>query len=56
MRPTGSSRSTSGAGRQSSALTLTETVEKRFAVACDEVKKRNVTVWVIGFGTVRSIR
>lgn len=35
----------------SSSLTLTQTVEKRFAVACNEVKKRNVTVWVIGFGT-----
>ncbi len=31
--------------------TLTETVESRFAVACDEVKKRNITVWVIAFGT-----
>lgn len=26
-------------------------VEKRFTVACNEVKKRNVTVWVVGFGT-----
>jgi len=34
----------------SSPMTLTETVERRFGVACDEVKKRNVTVWVIGFG------
>ena len=34
----------------SSTLTLTQTVEKRFSVACSEVKKRNVTVWVIGFG------
>ncbi len=33
-----------------SALTLTETVEKRFGVACSEVKKRNITVWIIGFG------
>ena len=32
-------------------LTLTNVVEKRFAVACNEVKKRNITVWVIGFGT-----
>jgi len=32
-------------------LTLTDVVEKRFGVACDEVKKRNITVWVIGFGT-----
>lgn len=36
---------------QASALSLTETVEERFAVACAEVKKRNITVWVIGFGT-----
>jgi len=34
----------------SSAATLTETVENRFTVACNEVKKRNITVWVIGFG------
>ncbi len=34
-----------------SALTLTQTVENRFTVACNEVKKRNVTVWLIGFGT-----
>ena len=33
-----------------SALSLTQVVEKRFTVACDEVKKRNITVWVIGFG------
>jgi hypothetical protein len=36
---------------KNSPYTLTQTVEKRFAVACSEVKKRNVTVWVIGFGT-----
>lgn len=29
---------------------LTQIVENRFAVACREVKKRNITVWVIGFG------
>jgi hypothetical protein len=34
-----------------SAMTLTQTVENRFAFACDEVKRHNVTVWVIGFGT-----
>jgi hypothetical protein len=34
----------------SSALSLTEVVEKRFAVACAEAKARNITVWVIGFG------
>ncbi|MBS3927876.1 MAG: hypothetical protein KGZ65_04890 [Sphingomonadales bacterium] len=31
-------------------LPLTDVVERRFAVACKEVKKRNITVWVIGFG------
>jgi Putative Flp pilus-assembly TadE/G-like len=36
---------------QKSAETLTEVVEQRFGVACNEVKKRNITVWVIGFGT-----
>jgi len=35
----------------SSSLTLTQTVERRFSVACQEVRKRNITVWVIGFGT-----
>lgn len=30
---------------------LDRTIEMRFGIACDEVKKRNVTVWVIGFGT-----
>jgi Putative Flp pilus-assembly TadE/G-like len=33
---------------------LTETVEGRFVVACKEVKKRNVTIWVIAFGTAMS--
>ena len=32
-------------------LSLTNVVENRFSVACSEVKKRNITVWVIGFGT-----
>ena len=34
-----------------SALSLTKTVENRFSFACEEVKKKNVTVWVIAFGT-----
>jgi hypothetical protein len=34
-----------------SKYTLTQTVEKRFSVACNEVKKRNISVWVISFGT-----
>ena len=35
---------------QASGESLTEVVEGRFGVACNEVKKRNITVWVIGFG------
>ncbi|WP_068076453.1 TadE/TadG family type IV pilus assembly protein [Novosphingobium lentum] len=35
----------------SSPLSLTEVVEKRFTVACQEVKKRNITVWFVAFGT-----
>lgn len=31
--------------------TLAQTVENRFAFACNEVKKKNITVWVISFGT-----
>ena len=37
--------------RKPGGLTLNQTVERRFAFACEEVKKRNITVWVIGFGT-----
>ncbi|MEN7537129.1 pilus assembly protein TadG-related protein [Aurantiacibacter flavus] len=33
-----------------SRYTLVETIEKRFEFACSEVKKRGITVWVIGFG------
>jgi Flp pilus assembly protein TadG len=34
-----------------SKYTLTQTVEKRFTAACNEVKKKNISVWVISFGT-----
>ncbi len=34
-----------------SSETLAQTIENRFSVACDQVKNRNVTVWVIAFGT-----
>ena len=34
-----------------SPLTLTQTVERRFSFACEQVKNRNVSVWVISFGT-----
>lgn len=34
-----------------SGSTLNEVVEQRFGVACAEAKKRNITIWVIGFGT-----
>ena len=36
---------------ESSSLTLTQTVEARFKVACSQVRKRGITVWVVGFGT-----
>ena len=32
-------------------MSLAETVENRFAFACGEVRRKNVTIWVIGFGT-----
>lgn len=34
----------------SSGYTLTQTVENRFKFACNQVKNKNVTVWVISFG------
>jgi hypothetical protein len=34
-----------------SSDSLASVIEKRFGVACSEVRKRNITVWVIGFGT-----
>ncbi|MCL6251971.1 Tad domain-containing protein [Altererythrobacter sp. KTW20L] len=34
-----------------SIMSLTQTVENRFSFACAEVKKRNIQVWVISFGT-----
>ena len=37
--------------KSNSPITLKETVEKRFGVSCSEVKKRNINVWIIGFGT-----
>lgn len=37
--------------KQTSPLSLTQTVERRFSFACEEVKKRNITVWVVSFGT-----
>ncbi|WP_164931300.1 VWA domain-containing protein [Erythrobacter sp. HKB08] len=33
------------------SMTLAQVVEARFGFACNEVKKRNVTVWVVAFGT-----
>jgi len=36
--------------RPSSSLTLTQTVENRFSYACQQVKNKNITVWVISFG------
>ena len=37
--------------KPNSPISLNATVEKRFGVACSEVKKRNINVWVVGFGT-----
>jgi hypothetical protein len=37
--------------QETSTDTLTETVEQRFSFACQEVKNRNIQVWVISFGT-----
>ncbi len=34
-----------------SSLSLDQTVENRFAYACSEIRKKNITVWIIGFGT-----
>jgi hypothetical protein len=34
-----------------SPISLNATVESRFEVACAEARRRNITVWVIGFGT-----
>lgn len=32
-------------------MSLSKVVEDRFAFTCKEVKKRNITVWIVGFGT-----
>jgi len=34
-----------------SSSTLVETVEERFGIACREIRKKNITVWIIAFGT-----
>ncbi len=34
-----------------SSMSLVETVEARFKFACNEIKKKNTTVWIIAFGT-----
>ncbi len=34
-----------------SSRTLTQTVEDRFSFICEEAKKRNITVWVVAYGT-----
>ena len=36
---------------EGSAMSLQETVNERFLFACKEAKKKNITVWVIAFGT-----
>ncbi|WP_160772158.1 Tad domain-containing protein [Alteraurantiacibacter buctensis] len=37
--------------RPTSSMSLTQTVEARFSFACEEVKRRNIQVWVVSFGT-----
>lgn len=37
--------------RSGAKYNLTQTVENRFSFACEQVKNKNVTVWVISFGT-----
>ncbi|MFM5953922.1 MAG: pilus assembly protein TadG-related protein [Novosphingobium sp.] len=34
----------------SSPETLTQVVENRFTVACEEARKRNINIWVVSFG------
>ena len=36
--------------RPGSSTSLNQTVDSRFSYACDQVKNKNVTVWVISFG------
>ncbi|MBH5322684.1 TadE/TadG family type IV pilus assembly protein [Aurantiacibacter sediminis] len=36
---------------ETSVLSLDETVEARFSTACQQVKNRNIIVWVVAFGT-----
>lgn len=36
---------------ETSANSLTQTVENRFSFACNEVRRRNITVWFVAFGT-----
>ena len=31
--------------------TITSVVENRFLIACEQVKNRNITVWIVAFGT-----
>lgn len=35
----------------SSPISLTQTIEKRFAFACQQARKKNIKVWFIAFGT-----
>ena len=35
----------------SSSMKLPQVIENRFGVACEQVKNRNITVWVVAFGT-----
>ena len=35
----------------SSTKSLDQVVEDRFSIACEEIKKRNIRIWIIAFGT-----
>ena len=37
--------------QEGATMSLSETVNERFLFACKEAKKKNITVWVIAFGT-----
>ena len=46
VEPLEKKRWSPGSGR-----TLTQTVEARFTFACQQVRNKNITIWVIAFGT-----
>lgn len=51
FEPVDQRRWNQGSKLDGKTVSLSTVVEKRLAFACNEVKKRNITVWVVGFGT-----